>query len=230
MASLVKRLPFKTPILYDKPFVIFLNAVKSVVLQEEMEVAGSSERILLDSQATEAREESPSPSPSRFYHRQPSYRACVFPLYRWISLGDGLISSLEAVIGDHSVSNDAEVARAGVNPCEVLDHHQARTLRANLHDMLKSTRLTETRCYDRAEDESGKMSGGGQRMTIRRAKKGVVAEDERGFGGSNAERNLQRRPPKRGMYAARKAVLQHNEKVGELPGRAGALDCSASEQ
>lgn len=175
-----------------------------------MEFVASSERILLDSRATEASEE----LSSRLYHRQASYRACVFPLYRWISLGDGLISSLEAVIGEHSVSNDAKVARVGVNPCEVLDHHQARRLRANLHDMLKGTRLTETRCHDRADDEIGKTSGGGQRMTTRRAKKVVIGEDERGVGGSNAERNLQRRPPNRRMYEARKAVLQHNEKVG----------------
>lgn len=190
-----------------------------------MEVVASSKRILLDSRASEGRGE------SRSNHRQPSYRACIFPLYRWIPLGDGLISSLESVIGEHSVSNDTEVEGASVNPCEVLAHHQAQRLRANIHDMLRGTGQTETQCRYRlgsADDDIDKTRGGGQRMTTRRVKKAVIGQEESRFGGSNAESNLRRRPVKRGVYEARKAVLQQNEKVGELRGT-GAPDCSVRE-
>lgn len=154
---------------------------------------------------------------ANFPQHEPSHRACVLPLYKWLSLGDGRVSGAERAVQDRSVSDPSEATRAGVNPSTVWADQRARTLRTNLYNLLRAAGPREVRSRCRSEDAAGgegAARGARGRRTV--GGRGVNREDEMN---KRAEDNalgsdFRKNRAHETMRAARAAVLKQNQKVG----------------
>lgn len=149
--------------------------------------------------------------------RQRSRRACVLPLYQWISLGDGRISEVETAIQGISISDPLEVTRAGVDPFTVWTDQRARMLRTNLYNLLRAAGPTEirSRCGLPAADamaggeRRGRRTAAGHR-TSRKAVQEERAQDRK------AGIIWRKKAATEVMRTARHAVLLQNQKVGSI--------------
>ena len=148
----------------------------------------------------------------RHLHSKKGRRICVLPLYQWISLGDGIIDSVDAMFRDRSVSSSASLTRAGVSVgiCTARTNNLDRTLQASLHDVSRNARSTEVHCRSgsgTADSAVGKGGRGGRRS----AAPSTAQED----GDEDRFENwkLCRESANKEARAAREAVLRQNEEV-----------------
>lgn len=170
-----------------------------------METSSTGANILL---ASLPQEQPHLPRPHR------SSQACVFPLYQWISLGDGRSCGFEAAIRYHSVVDPSRARQAGVDPFLVWTHQRSRKLRTNLFNMLRAAGPKEIRNRCGLTVEGG-APGGSRRGEIRPLERSANREDSAESSIDSRKSVIFRRTKraKESVRAAREAVLKQHDNV-----------------
>lgn len=148
-----------------------------------------------------------------------SRRACIIPLYQWLSLGDGGISGVEKAFEQRSICSSSEAIRVGVDPFTAWTDQRARTLRRNLYNLLRAAGPREimSRCGLVTDD---RVVGRGGARKKNASGQGKSREDdiEEGVEEKRAEKNAgslrRRKAANEAVRSARDAVLKQNQKVG----------------